>query len=237
MPEKHSYKTYLNWSSGKDAALALYYLLQDHRYQVARLLTCVHEGHQRITMHGIRKELLEAQVNAADIPGSIVYIPESAANKEYEKIMSQALSELQKQGFSHAAFGDIFLADLRKYRESQLQPLGIEAVFPLWGKNTRQLADTFLSLGFKAVVVCVDAQRLPRSFAGRIYNEDFLRDLPANVDPAGENGEFHSFCFEGPVFKQPIPFTRGETVYRTYQNGTSQHGFWFCDLIAGNVPI
>lgn len=231
-------KTYFNWSTGKDSALALYYLLQDKNYDVAHLLTSVNKQHDRVSMHGVRRSLLQQQINALDIPYSTIELPEEPSMGEYETIMRETVSGLQQQGFNCAAFGDIFLEDLKKYREQQLATLNIKTVFPLWKKDTRELLTEFIQLGFKAILVCINADLLDPSFAGRIIDEYFIKDLPPNVDVCGENGEFHTFCFDGPIFKEPIRFEIGEKVYRTYNAPASgadtsfqrDIGFWFCDL-------
>ena len=238
-------KTYFNWSTGKDSALALYYLLQNKNFNVAHLLTSVNKQHNRVSMHGLRRELLYEQIEALNLPCSTVELPEEPSMAEYEMLMKQAVDPLQQEGFECAAFGDIFLEDLRKYREQQLLALNIEAIFPLWKKDTKQLLTEFIKLGFKAIVVCINADLLDRSFAGRVIDENFINDLPSNVDVCGENGEFHTFCFDGPIFKRPIQFEIGECVYREYKvpksNDVQQTeniphkkdsmGFWFCDLL------
>ncbi len=194
-------KTYFNWSSGKDAALALYYLLQDHNYSVEHLLTSVNSFHNRVSMHGLRRELLEQQVRSIGITGNTIELPEQPSIEEYEAAMGEAVKQLYKKGFHYAAFGDIFLEDLKKYREAKLDKLNIRAVFPLWKKNTKELLQEFLALGFKAIVVCVNAQLLEASFAGRIIDAAFINDLPKGVDPCGENGEFHTFCLMVPYLQ------------------------------------
>jgi uncharacterized protein (TIGR00290 family) len=227
---KH-YKTYFNWSSGKDSALALYYLLQSKSYSVTCLLTSINERHQRVTMHGLRSELLCRQIEAIGIKNERVLLPEQPDHATYETTMLEKVSFLKSQGFTHAAFGDIFLEDLRKYREEQLRKQNIECVFPLWKQNTRDLLSQFIRLGFKAVVVCVNASLLDKSFAGRVIDEDFLNDLPKGVDPCGENGEFHTFCYHAPYFRYPVSFKTGETVLKTYAHGELKSSFWFCDLL------
>lgn len=239
------YKTYLNWSSGKDAALALHYLQQDKNYEVAHLLTAVNAHHNRVSMHGVRRELLQQQVAATGLPFSTIELPEQPAMQEYEAVMEDSILRLKEEGFTHAAFGDIFLENLRQYREQQLSNLGMQCSFPLWKKDTRQLLEEMIALGFKAIIVCINAQLMPQEFAGRIIDQTFLQDLPPNIDPCGENGEFHTFCFDGPVFKKPVPFTIGEKVYREYKAPVAatkedecfttpqenKMGFWFCDLL------
>ena len=235
-------KTYFNWSSGKDAALALHYLLQDKNYSVGHLLTSVNSFHNRVSMHGLRRELLEQQIRSVGITGTTIELAEQPSMQEYETAMRDAVMQLYKKGFHYAAFGDIFLEDLRNYRETQLNKVNIRAVFPLWKRNTKELLHEFIALGFKAIVVCVNAQLLEADFAGRIIDASFINDLPKGVDPCGENGEFHTFCFDGPIFTKPVPFITGEKVYREYnapadsntdqkETGTKPMGFWFCDLL------
>ncbi len=224
-------KTYFNWSSGKDSALALHYLLQDKSVTVGHLLTTINEAQQRVSMHGVRRSLLEAQLEAIELPYSIIPIPAQCTNTTYESIMQEAVAPLVTKGFAYAAFGDIFLEDLKQYRELQLAKVGLKGVFPLWQRNSRSIVEEFIDLDFKAIVVSVNAAYLDESFTGRVLDRDFIKDLPAGVDPAGENGEFHTFCFEAPYFKMPIDFTVGEKVYRTYEHGTETFGYWFCDLL------
>ena len=224
-------KTYFNWSSGKDASLALYYLQQDRRYNVECLLTSINKTHNRVSMHGLRRDLLIQQISFIGLPVITIELPEEPSIEEYEQEMICAVKTLTAQHFSCAAFGDIFLEDLRTWRERQLTPLGIKTVFPLWKKDTRGLMKEFLQLGFKSIAVCVDANKLDASFAGRLIDETFLNDLPEGVDPCGENGEFHTFCFDGPIFSKPVSFEKGQKVFREYKGPDNQKsGFWFCDL-------
>lgn len=236
-------KTYFNWSTGKDAALALHYLLQDKRFSIEHLLTSVNSHHNRVSMHGLRRELMEKQAEAIGLPYSTIELPEQPSMSEYENSMHTTVLELKDKGFTDAAFGDIFLEDLRSYREQQLQPYNITAHFPLWKRNTKELMYELIDLGFKAIVVCIKAELLDKSFAGCIIDRTFINDLPDYVDPCGENGEFHTFCFDGPIFKRPIPFTIGETIFRQYRAPKDERdncfskdqdrsmGFWFCDLV------
>ena len=229
-------KLYLNWSSGKDAAFALYQL-QEEGYTISKLLTTVNEHYKRISMHGLRESLLDAQVKALGINLEKVYLPLSPTMEDYNQIMQNCINKLKAEGYSKTAFGDIFLEDLRDYREKELAKQGIDAIFPLWKKNTKELLLEFINKGFKAITVCVNAQLLDKSFVGRIIDAQFINDLPENVDPCGENGEFHTFCFDGPIFQYPIAFERGENTYRSYPNPSSDKediGFWFCDLINKN---
>ncbi|WP_261990264.1 diphthine--ammonia ligase [Hymenobacter sp. BT188] len=224
----------MNWSGGKDSALALYYALRAPSYQVSHLLTSINAHYQRVSMHGVRVALLEAQAQRIGLPLATLALPESPSMEEYERLMHDALAPLQAQGVSQAIFGDIYLEDLRAYREQQLARVGLGGVFPLWQRPVADLLREFLDLGFQAVVVCVNEQHLDASFCGRLLDADFLRDLPPGVDPCGENGEYHSFVFDAPYFSSPIPFVRGEIVRRTYPSptpGTPEAGFWYCDLL------
>jgi uncharacterized protein (TIGR00290 family) len=225
----------MNWSGGKDSALALHYLLHDARYEVAHLLTSVNAHYQRVSMHGVRVALLEAQAARIGLPLTRLELPALPDMTTYEQQMEATLSPLQAQGIRHAAFGDIYLADLRAYREQQLTRLGFEAVFPLWQRPGADLLREFLALGFRAIVVCVNEQYLDQSFCGRLLDETFLADLPPGVDPCGENGEYHSFVFAAPYFSAPIAVEQGELVRRTYPApaGGGEAAFWYCDLLPG----
>ena len=218
-------KTYFNWSSGKDSALALYYLLKDKSYSVDSLFTTVNSGLNRVTMHGLRRDLLEEQIKSISIPARYAELPLLPGNLDYEAIMKEHVNWFINQGFSHSAFGDIFLEDLKEYRESQLSPFGIQAVFPLWKKDTKEILHEFIDLGFKAITVCIDANKLDKSFAGRIVDHDFISDLPKDVDICGENGEFHTFCFDGSYFKK---------ILKEYNTNGHKSAFWFCDLVPHN---
>ncbi len=238
--KKH--KTYFNWSSGKDSALALYHLLQDERYAVDELITTVNSHYNRVSMHGLRKELLITQTNVLDIPASIIELPEMPSMEVYEQKMIETVSRLKDDGFTHAAFGDIFLEDLRDYRDTQLAKQSIKSIYPLWKRDTRALLNEFLDLGFKTVIVCANSKYFDEDFVGTIIDKNFINNLPENVDPCGENGEFHTFCFDGPIFKNPIPFSIGEKVFREYdtpktdddsvcRSDSEKYGVWYCDLI------
>ncbi|WP_363317916.1 ATP-binding protein [uncultured Algibacter sp.] len=202
----NKHKTYFNWSSGKDSALALYHLLQDNRYSVDELITTVNSHFNRVSMHGLRKELLIAQTNALNIPASLIELPEMPSMEVYEQKMIDTVLRLKKDGFTHTAFGDIFLEDLRVYRENQLAKQNIKAVFPLWKRDTKALLNEFLNLGFKTIIVCANSKYFDEDFVGTVIDENFIKNLPEGVDPCGENGEFHTFCFDGPIFKTPIKF-------------------------------
>lgn len=228
-------KAYLNWSSGKDATLALHSLQQEKSVAVDLLFTTINKKYQRVSMHGLHRRLLQAQADAIGIPLEILELDENPSMEDYNRLMKEKVRALISRGYTHSVFGDIFLEDLKKYRESMLHPLGIKTIFPLWKKDTRQLLLDFIDAGFKAIIVCINAQNLPKEFCGRELNEEFLDDLPQEVDPCGENGEFHTFCYDGPLFQRPVEFEVGEKVYKTYpapktEDGPQEYGFWFCDL-------
>lgn len=238
----NKHKTYFNWSSGKDSALALYHLLQDDNHSVDELITTVNSHYNRVSMHGLRKELLLTQTKAINIPARIIELPEMPSMEIYEKKILETVTTLKDKGFSHSAFGDIFLEDLRIYREKQLATQGIKTVFPIWKRDTKALLNEFLDLGFKTIIVCANSKYFGKEFVGTIIDKNFIASLPEGVDPCGENGEFHTFCFDGPIFNKPIPFTIGEKVYREYDNPNTddsicksdKYGVWYCDLIAKN---
>ncbi len=204
--------------------MALYELQMQGTCDVAALLTTVTRDYGRVSMHGVREELLDRQARALHLLLDKVYIGAGASNEDYEAAMRDTLYRYREQGIQRVVFGDIFLEDLRKYREDNLARVGMQALFPLWKRDTAELAHTFVDLGFKATVTCVDSEYLDRGFAGRDYDESFLADLPPAVDPCGENGEFHSFVYDGPVFREGVRFGRGEVVIR-------DNRFYFCDLV------
>jgi uncharacterized protein (TIGR00290 family) len=235
-------KAYMNWSGGKDSSLALYHALQSERLSVDLLFTNVNAAHNRISMHGVRRELLQAQAASIGLPLFTAELPEQPSMIDYEAEMAARVSELKGRGYTAAVFGDIFLEDLKKYREEQLARLKVDCVFPLWKRSTTELMQEFLDKGFKAIVVCTNGAYLDESFCGRLIDERFIKDLPPGVDVCGENGEYHSFVFDGPVFKYPIHFKKGETVFREYgapkdsedtcfSTTPSSMGFYFCDLL------
>ncbi|TGV02733.1 Dph6-related ATP pyrophosphatase [Flavivirga rizhaonensis] len=233
-------KTYFNWSSGKDSALALYHLLQDDRYSVEELITTINSHYNRVSMHGLRKELLLAQTNALNIKSSLIELPEMPNMEIYEQKMTDIVTRLKDDGFTHSAFGDIFLEDLKTYRENQLAEIGLKAVFPIWKRNTKELIHEFLDLGFKTIIVCANSKYFSEDFVGTVIDKHFIDNLPEGVDPCGENGEFHTFCFDGPIFNKAIEFTIGEKVYREYNTPktddsickSDKYGVWYCDLIS-----
>lgn len=222
------------WSGGKDSAMALHALLQDH-VPIAALLTTVTETYDRISMHGVRRELLVQQAQSIGLPLHEVRIPPQCVNPIYEARMEEALRFYYDAGVRTVAFGDIFLEDLRAYREKNLARIGMTALFPIWkharhgGRDTRQLIRSFHAAKFRAIAVCVDPKVLDPSFAGRELDAAFLRDLPPKVDPCGENGEFHTFVFDGPIFRHPIPVTLGEVIERD--------SFVYCDVLPRSALV
>ncbi|HET7108088.1 MAG TPA: hypothetical protein VFI38_14845 [Candidatus Acidoferrum sp.] len=202
------------WSGGKDSALALHTLLRQEDVRVAALLTTVTEGYDRISMHGVRRELLQRQAESLRLPLHEVFIPPQCVNPVYEARMEEALRLFFRQGIRSVAFGDIFLEDLRLYREKNLARVEMQALFPIWKRDTRDLIREFHAVRFRSVAVCIDSRILDPSFAGRELDPSFFVDLPSFVDPCGENGEFHTFVFDGPIFSRRIDFTLGEVVQR-----------------------
>jgi uncharacterized protein (TIGR00290 family) len=212
----------LSWSSGKDSAYALHEVRRGGELEIEGLLTTLTRAYGRVSMHGVREELLDAQARVAELPVIKVAIPTPCSNEDYEAEMSRVLGAARDRGITHIVYGDLFLTDLRAYREAQLAKLGLTAVFPLWGRDTRSLADEMLAAGVAARLTCVDPRRLSAEFAGRRFDAELLAALPPGVDPCGENGEFHTFVSDGPMFTRPIAVAVGEIVERD--------GFVFADL-------
>ena len=210
------------WSCGKDSATALYRLQQDPDYEVAGLLTTLTEGYDRVSMSGVRSELLRRQSAALGLPVREVWIPPACVNAVYEARMGDAIEHLKAEGVEAVAFGDLFLEDVRAYRQRQMQPTGLECVFPIWGEDTAALA-RWMTEHLRATIVCVDPRQVPEELAGREYDDALLADLPATADPCGERGEFHTFVREAPNFASPIEVSPGKIVERD--------GFWFADLV------
>ena len=234
------------WSGGKDSALALNRILRDERYEVVSLLTTCNEHFQRVSMHGVRLELLDAQAEAIGLPLEKVFVSQRSSNEEYQQKMSACLLANKTRGVTGCVFGDIFLEDLKLWREENLARVGLHGIFPLWKIDSRELIREFITLGFGSVICCVNHAYLGEDAVGRNINAEFIASLPAEVDVCGENGEFHSFAFAGPVFKQPVRFKVGEKVYRpvevTHPSASNSayvcpsgprrtKGFWFCDLL------
>jgi len=216
-------KAWLAWSSGKDSAWALHTIRQQEEFEVVALLTTINSTYQRVAMHAVRESLVEMQAAAANLPLVKVPIPSPCPNEVYEQAMSEAMARARAEGVWHIAFGDLFLEDIRAYREKHLAACGMTPVFPVWGKNTRRLAEEMLAGGLSAFLTCVDPRKLDRAFAGRRFDAHLLRELPPSVDPCGENGEFHTFANAGPMFEREIPVEVGEVVERD--------GFVFADLL------
>jgi uncharacterized protein (TIGR00290 family) len=214
----------VSWSSGKDSAWALETVRRTGAFDIVGLLTTVTEGYDRVSMHGVREEILELQAARVGLPCVKVRIPPRCTNADYERAMEQTLSLARSRGVTHVVFGDLFLEDVRRYREERLAGSGIEPVFPLWGRNTGELAREMIAAGLQAVVVCVDPRALPGSFAGRSFDAPFLEELPGTVDPCGEKGEFHTCVTAGPMFQSPVFVRRGEILER--------EGFLFADLLS-----
>ncbi|MFL6284311.1 MAG: diphthine--ammonia ligase [Pyrinomonadaceae bacterium] len=213
----------MSWSGGKDSCVALHELRQSPGYSVAALLTTVTRDYDRISMHGVRRVLLERQAASLGLPLHEVFITKDATNREYEAKMEEAFSLYRERGIRRVAFGDLFLEEIRAYRDQFLARHNMRALYPVWGRDTTDFIRKFIGMGFKAVVTCVDGKVLDSSFAGMMIDEDFLSALPTHVDPCGENGEFHTFVFDGPIFKEAVRLSIGEKIER----GT----FWFCDLL------
>jgi uncharacterized protein (TIGR00290 family) len=226
-------KIYLNWSGGKDCCMALNELVAAGT-PPQMLLTTANEATGRVSMHGVRHALITEQAKCLELPIHTVFLPEKTGMEEYNAKMKEAVSSIKEQGFTHAAFGDIFLEDLRAFRDEKLAAENITTIYPLWKNNTAEQALRFIEAGYKAVVVCVSHSMLDESFCGRLFDERFLADLPLSVDPCGENGEFHTFVYDGPVFTRPVSFIPGERVYRTYPSPVhdgDEAGFWYQELL------
>lgn len=232
-------KIILAWSGGKDSAYALYQLQQSEQYEVAYLLSTFNGTLRRLSMHGVQESLIEAQAAAIGLPLLKVYVYESN-NAEYEQQMATVLQQAHQAGIGTVAFGDIFLEDLRAYREEKMRQVGMACIFPLWQKDTRQLVHDFIGQGFVTITCCINDGYLDKSWVGRIMDSEFVNQLPPNVDPCGENGEFHSFCMAGPIYRQPISIAVGEFTYKALPPTTTPHptpiadvgtkGFWYCEL-------
>jgi len=215
--------TLMSWSGGKDSCLALYEIQKAQDYRVAALLTTVTRDYDRISMHGVRRILLERQAASLGLPLHEVFITKDATNQEYETKMEEAFSMYREQGIDRIVFGDLFLEEIRAYRDQFLARHDMHGIYPVWLRDTTEFIREFIKLGFKAVITCVNGQVLDSSFAGMMIDENFLSALPPHVDPCGENGEFHTFVFDGPVFKEAVKCSVGEKVAR--------ESFWFCDLL------
>lgn len=216
-------KAVLSWSGGKDSSLSLHEMLSSGELEIKYLLTTVTRDYGRISMHGVREELLKEQAARVSIESDVAYITKGANNEEYERVMKEKITKYYREGIRSIAFGDLFLEDVRSYRERRMSDTGMKCVFPLWGRDTSRLAHDFIRMGFKAVICTVDPRKIGSEFAGKEFDEEFLDSLPSNVDPCGENGEFHSFVYDGPIFNSPIQIRIGETVLRD--------NFYFTDIV------
>ncbi|SKB31499.1 Dph6-related ATP pyrophosphatase [Daejeonella lutea] len=232
-----------NWSGGKDSSLALYHCLNDPKLDIRYLVTTVNDSANRVSMHGVREELLIRQAESIGIPLYQIRLPEMPGMKEYDEAMSRHLQKFKDEGVTHSIFGDIFLEDLRKYREDRLAEAGLKAIFPLWKRDTTELINEFLRLGFRTMIVCT--QHYLESFSGKEITKELITTFPEDIDVCGENGEFHTFAFDGPIFKHPIRFEVGEKVFKEFKApkdaddscispGPKQNeraGFWYTDLV------
>jgi uncharacterized protein (TIGR00290 family) len=214
----------LSWSGGKDSSMAAYQMLASQKYEIAALVTTVTDEFDRISMHGVRRELLEQQAESLGIPLQTVLIPKDCSNEIYEMRMRATLTQFKVQGITRIAFGDLFLEDVKKYRDDLLAQIGMTGIYPIWMRDTEELVRTFIGLGFKALLACVDTKALDAAFAGREIDYDLLRDLPEGADPCGEYGEYHSFVYAGPIFRKTIACKAGKNVMRTAR-------FNFCDIV------
>ncbi|MEE8045132.1 MAG: diphthine--ammonia ligase [Thermodesulfobacteriota bacterium] len=217
----------ISWSGGKDSSLALYEIQKSRDYEVAALITTITSDYDRVSMHGLRTILLDKQASSLNIPLEKIFISKNASNDEYESRLKEVLLKYKQLGIRDVVFGDLFLEEIKKYREDLLGKIGMECVFPIWKRDTVKLAKKFIELGFKAITVCVDSNVLGKEFAGREFDEHFLDDLPKAIDPCGENGEFHTFTYDGPVFNTPISHELGEIVLRDER-------FYYCDILPGS---
>lgn len=225
----------LFWSGGKDSAMALYKAIQDPEIRVKALITTLNTEFKRISMHGIREELLDRQAAETGIPLRKMWVPNEPTNASYEKVLLETYQQLKEEGIDTVIFGDIFLEDLRWYREQLLKRPGLEGYFPLWQQSTDQLLNDFVTLGFRTVTCCINTEYLDESWLNKEVDSRFIEELPIIVDPCGENGEFHTFCYDGPVFKNPIRFHSGEKRFHKLQikasKSTATTGFWYIDLV------
>lgn len=227
-------KVALFWSGGKDAAMSLFKLRQNDDIDVAYLITTFTKPYKRVSMHGIREALIEKQAKSIGIPLIKIWLPELPSMEPYETELTKALTNLKQNGIDHYAFGDIFLEDIKKYRENLLTKIGVNCLFPIWNLPTSELVNDFIQKGFQAKIVALSAKKLDKRFAGLNFDNQFLESLPTEIDPCGENGEFHTFVFDGPIFSKPINFELGEIKLKDYAKGKNNGmdtKFWFIDLV------
>jgi len=240
---KNKISCIFNWSGGKDSSLALYHCLNNPELDIKYLVTSVNDSVNRVSMHGVRENLLIKQAQSIGIPLYQIRLPEMPGMKEYDEVMSHHLQKLKAEGITHSIFGDIFLEDLKAYREARLAEIGMQAIFPLWKRDTSELVIEFIDLGFETMLVCTQSRI--GSFLGRVIDRDFIKELPSDIDVCGENGEFHTFAFAGPIFKQPIQFVIGEKVFKEFakpkdkndpcfskdEDVEEKSGYWYIDLV------
>ena len=229
-------KLFFNWSSGKDSALALHRLMKQGTFDVDLLFTTVNSVHKRVSMHGLPTELLKAQAESIGIQLNILELPEHPSMDEYNELITERVHTFTEAGYKHTGFGDIFLEDLKTYRDDMFTPHGITTHYPIWKEDTRALLHEFFSLGFRSIIVCLSTGKLSKEFLGRELSPELINQFPDDVDPCGENGEFHTFCFAGPIFKKDLDIEVGDHVFRTYDNPvntTQRIEFGFCDVQFG----
>lgn len=229
-------KAIFAWSGGKDSSLALSYIKEQKEFEVIGLMTTLNRNFKRISMHGIQESLLEKQVEAVGYPLIKMWV-EEGSNEEYERNMEKVLLKYKAQGVTHVIFGDIFLEDLKEYRDNNLAKVGLKGHYPLWKKNTQELINEFLDKGFKTITCCINDQYLTKEHSGKEITKEWIAKLPKEVDPCGENGEFHTFCYDGPIFSKPVKFSIQEKVYKPLDEefidnskSPTTKGFWFCEL-------
>lgn len=225
-------KAVMAWSGGKDSSLSLYRILQKGEYEVCYLVTTISEKYKRVSMHGVRQELIEQQAEAIGIPLIKLMLPEPCSMEQYADIMRNHWNQLKQQGIEYIIFGDIFLEDLKLFRDNNLAECGITGVYPIWKETSESLINEFVDAGFKTTLVCTNEKHLGKEWCGRVIDKQFIQDIPAGVDVCGENGEFHTFVFDGPVFKHAVAFTPGEIIHRNYSNSNEKWdtGFFYLDL-------
>jgi uncharacterized protein (TIGR00290 family) len=224
---------FIGWSGGKDCTLALHKIIEEKIYKPEFLLTNVSSETKRVSMHGVRRELITRQEFSIGIKGRKIYLPADYTFETYNNYMRHECNLMKQRGIDYAVFGDIFLEDLKKYREEKLKECDLSGIFPLWKKPSIDIYNEFTDLGYKAMIVCVNSNKLGKEFLGKTLDKDLLEKFPAGVDCCGENGEFHTFAYEGPIFKKPVQFSLGETVYKTYEAPDKKEdvGFYFLDLV------
>ncbi len=237
---KQKIKCFFNWSGGKDSSLALYYLLQDPVYEVCFLVTTMNDGANRISMHGVREELLLAQAASIGIPLVQIRLPEMPDMETYDQLMHEHYLNFKRQGITHAGYGDIFLQNLKNYRDNRLAEAGLTGIYPLWLRNTHDVINEFLGLKFKTIIVCTQAHL--KYFVGKEVTGKLINRLPPGIDVCGENGEFHTFTYAGPIFGKPVSVAKGQIIFKSYKapqatdavhtaNVQDTLGFWYCDLL------